>query len=239
MSFRRRQNAPLDPSESSSRNDGVLRGTGLNLEHLLEASPQCGPTSVLKLHVPIFFRILPVSWQKWTLRWSLCPLAPRWRHRTLLLVGSYLYRFEDSSTSDHSRNQSPKGSPIAVESITVEVVDKGSHFSILLEHLPPGYTTMVRVSSFHKRSYYCFANQQDADVWIRSLRQAAGEACKRSMNHAPPDSYPARWRHTDRLAASLAASKARIRDRLERRNLHELEMSHFVDGGPVPRAYYG
>jgi len=229
------------PSTSTSSRGGLTLGA------MQSASPQHTGT-VQKLHVSPLFTILPHLVQKLILTvWCFKFLRPRWQTRYLVLLGSYLYKFSLTGTDDATtttgstehQQQGPKGAPLAVESLDAHLIDSDRDFGIAVHLLPPGYDTMICVSTLRKKYYYACTSRPEAVAWINSLREARHEATTRFMGHAPKDAYPANWAYFDALGRSLANSKDRIRRKME--ESREMEMSHLTggEGGPGPRGYYG
>jgi hypothetical protein len=212
---------------------------GLTAPDLLKASPQHSG-QVLKFHVSLIFTMLPAVLQKIIQRCDWLSWArPTWTPRYLILCGSYLYRFVDTANG----NKGPKGSPILIQSVTVSLLSStdqaASDAGIALAYLPPGYKCVILIDSLRKRHYYACRNREEGLTWINSLNETKLEATKRSMGHVPKDSYSKSWEYYDTLGRGLYNSKERIRDRMERGSLREMEMNMYTEGGPIPRAYFG
>jgi len=202
---------------------------------MLKASPQHTGT-VLKLRVSPIYTMLPHIVQKWILTlWCFKCLRPHWQSRHLVLLGSYLYKFANNNES----STEPKGAPLHIEGVDAHVIDSDFDLGIAVHALPPGYTTVIAVSTLRKKQYYACPSREDAIAWINSLREARHEAVTRYMGHAATDSYPSQWAYYDTLGRRLAQSKDRIRRRMEERARGEVEMGSLTDGGPAPRGYYG
>lgn len=163
--------------------------------------------------------------------WCFKFLRPHWQSRYLILLGSYLYKFANETGTE------PKGSPLHIETLDAHLVDSDFDLGIAVHSLPPGYTTVIAVTTLRKKYFYACASHEDAIAWINSLREARHEAVTRYMGHANTDSYPSKWAYFDSLGRSLAQSKDRIRRRME--ESREMEMSSLTEGGPAPRGYYG
>lgn len=200
---------------------------------------------VMKLHAPLFYCLLPRFLQHFILNheWLKSCLAPTWQRRYLILLGSFLYKFVDSS---HPKN-GPKGSPFSLETIEANIVPSGpaeiakddsDEMAVALEQLPAGWSCVFVVSTLRKKHYYATADYEQAQVWVNSLRQARSESIRRSMGHAPEGSYPKIWDYYDSQGRSLVKSKERIQARLEQSSMKELEMSGLADVGAVSRGYY-
>jgi hypothetical protein len=164
--------------------------------------------------------------------------APKWERRYLVLLGSFLYKF-----ADNLERQQPKGSPLPVDTIDVFLVEQGDSRGfegVFLDEssVPSGCKSVFCVSTFRKRFYYAVADREQALLWVNALLEAKQEAVRRSMGHAHEDSYPKSWEYYDRLGQSLRRQKDRIRQRMDEKNLQELEMSQLSDGGPLPRGYH-
>jgi hypothetical protein len=192
---------------------------------MLRASPQ-HHGAVLKLHSALLFMILPRFVQSLIIKF-LPFLRPCWQERHLILLGSYLYKFSDEKSS------SPKGSPIPVESIEVHAVHSRDADNLVFPSLPSGYQ-VLSVTTLRKQQYFAVRSKEEAMSWLHSLHEARHEATKREMGHAPLESYPQSWSYYDRLGASMAKCKDRVRNRMQ-----EMEMKNLSDDGPMARGYYG
>ena len=214
----------------------------LSRSALLEASPQ-EHGLVQKLHVPVFYSILPYFIQKCLASVPMLKqlVCPRWETRFLVLLGSYLYKFEDDGFNKKDAPSHPKGSPLALDSIEAYIVDKDALRNLSLDQerrfLEAG--TVFCVSTFRKQYYYCVSDHEQATVWVNSILDARQEAIKRSMGHAEKDSYPKAWEYYDQLGRNLKKQKERIRMRVERKELQELEMSQLTEGAPFSSGYFG
>jgi hypothetical protein len=210
---------------------------GLTAPQLLKASYQ-HQGSVMKLRGSILYSMLPRSLQHLIQRisWLSMLLSPTWERRHLILLGSYLYKFKDSSNP----TKGPKGSPISLVSLSINIVSQRAvQDDIGVLYLPNGFETIICVSTVRKRQYYAVKSREEAAEWIHTLQSARQEAITRSMGHAPADSYPKSWDYYDNLGASFSSKKERIRTKMEVRNTREMEMSSIHDGGPIPSGYYG
>ena len=216
-----------------------IHSCGLTVSVLEAASPQHTGT-VMKLHVSPIYTMLPSIVQKWILTVGCFKFfRPSWRSRYLILLGSFLYKFANSD----DRNAEPKGAPLHVEGIIdASLLGRNGDYdlglAVLPNYLPSGYTAVVAVSTLRQRNYYAFASREDAAVWIQCLTEARHESVKRSMGHAPMDSYPPQWTYLDGLGQRLAQSKDRIRRRMEASNDREtaagVELSSLTS-----RGYFG
>jgi hypothetical protein len=219
----------------------------LTVQSMQKSSPQ-HMGDVRKLHVSMMYLLLPRWMQRWIWKlWCLSFLRPSWEPRYLILLGSYLYKFKKGHGGDWMR-QPPTGSPVPLDHAHVHLVDASASRSspedaviVALQKwsgLDAG-TSVFCISTLRKKYYYACLNQDDAVVWINTLREARQEAMTRTMGHATKDSFPSSWTHYDNIGASLLRRKERIRTRLQESNLRELEMSNLMEGGPIPRGYYG
>eukprot|EP00980_Cylindrotheca_fusiformis_P000238 scaffold52_cov183-Cylindrotheca_fusiformis.AAC.17 len=232
MSQIRQRSGKSNSSRMESNDDPVLReqGTGLSAKVLMDASPQQHGV-VLKLHVPLLFKLVPDFLQRLLLAFSfLSFLCPSWKQRYLILCGSYLYKFKDQSS------QTPKGSPFEVSSADAEIVAEDYPY---VGSLPPGFDAIVSVSTLRRKHFYAVQDREEALLWVRSMRESKQEAITRGMGHAAHVPYPKSWGYLDNLAKSLVKSKDRIKERMELSGLREMEMSNLTEGGPIPRGYYG
>jgi hypothetical protein len=212
---------------------------------MLKASPQNHGT-VLKLHVNLLYSVLPLFLQKLILRIPILSssfLAPKWKQRYLILLGSYVYKFSHKAMADPAVfADKTKGTPIPIESIHVHVLQGPNDTEALnasdvtaataLSLLPPEYTAVFVITTARKSNYYAVPCRSDATTWVNSLRQARQEAVTRRMGHAPADSYPQQsWSYFDKLGESLVKTNERIRQRLEQQGMREMEMSSLSPGG--------
>lgn len=220
---------------SEARNADMKRSGGLTLQSMSTASPQ-QTGHVMKLHMSPICAMLPYFLQKWIMTlWFLSFLRPSWKPRYLILLGSFLYKFQD----DQSPYQKPKGAPIPIDQVEVRLVGANEDSVVALcQHILVGYTTVVCISTMRKRSYYACNTREDALTWVNSIREAQHESVTRSMGHAARDSYPQKWTYFDSLGSSLVTSTDRIRHRIEQSNLRELEMIHLTDGA-APLGFFG
>jgi len=253
-----RNNAMEDSGTSNDHNgDPFHDRSGLVVSKMMKSNPQ-HHGYVMKLHVSTVYTILPRFFHRLFLNrffvWFLSLfggfLIPRWERRYLVILGGYLYKFVNDTTSTN-----PKGSPIPLESIEVRMVsiingpntttihddDEGA-VEVVKDRLPEGYTCIFSIRTVRKTQYYAVSNEEQALVWINSLRQARQESITRNMGHAPKDSYPTSWSYYDNLAERYVQKKQRIRDKMEQNTLREMEMTDLTGnsgGGPLPRGYYG
>jgi hypothetical protein len=215
----------------SEEMEGFVPGAGLSANALISSDPQYHGV-VLKLHIPILYSILPEFLQRIILSWSLLSfLAPQWKQRHLVLCGSYLYKFKDRSS------KLPKGCPFEIDGLNIDMVRTGDIPEI--GTLPPGYSTIFFVSTLLRQQYYAVADNDEADLWIRSIQEAKQATITRKMGHASNMPYPSTWKYFDSLGGGLVKSKTRIRERMEELNMREMEMTQFAEAGPLPRAYHG
>jgi len=233
----RRPSPPVDVTATGASppaRDGVLRTSGrsgLSALTLLDSSPQ-QHGSVMKLHTPPLYSILPEFLQRWVSSISfLSFLCPSWKHRYLILCGSFLYKFSTATSPD------PKGSPFDLESVEAGIAS--TDFVDAASQLGSGYRALVTVSTLRKQHVYAVANAEEARVWMQSIDQAKQEAITRRMGHANHVPYPTRWKHLDALGRSLVKSKERIRGRMESSQMREMEMSSFATGGSLPQGFHG
>lgn len=202
----------------------------LSATALLASSPIHSGT-VMKMHIPLFYSVLPSSIQ-WLLSSRCCPFnswSPQWKRRYLIALGGYLYRFKDESGS------SPKGSPTPMEScsdcrILTRENEADSEFNVLRDCLPAGYNEVFEISSVGKTQYFAVESREDATAWVNSLRQAQQDIITRNMGHSKIP-YPKEWAAYDASAKRLRDQKFRIKNKLEQMDKKEQEMASFGAGG--------
>lgn len=243
MSFRQRRVTTNSHPEMCKRNEGPHRpSTGLSCPSLLQASPQEHGLAY-KLHVPFVYAILPRRLQSLITRISFLAryLAPQWKKRYLVLLGSYLYKFVDNTS-----HTDPKGSPIPVDSIDAHLVELKQEtvspvqgLFIDTKSMPENCQAVLCVATFQKVQYFAVADREQATTWLNALSQAKQEAIQRTMGHAPVDSYPSHWSYYDRLGEGLCKQKERIRRRLHEASMREMEMIQVGDASSFPRGYFG
>jgi hypothetical protein len=232
--LRQRSVAATIMTENSEEKDEFLlkSGAGLSAPAMLDAAPQYHGV-VLKLHISLFYTILPDFLKRLILSWSFLSsfLGPSWKQRYLVICGSYLYKFKNEASAV------PKGSPFEVQSLDVDV--SGNEAFSEISQIPPGFSTVFCVSTLRRKHYYAVADKDEALIWVRSLQEARQESITRNMGHASHIPYPKSWSYFDSLGRNLIQSKERIRKSLEGSRLREMEMTSFADGGPLPRGYHG
>jgi len=234
MSDIRQRSSSRRSTSMSGEETPFTPGAGLSAKAMIDTAPQ-HHGSVLKLHIPLFYSILPSAIQRILLAWSCFKfLVPSWKERYLVLCGSYLYKFKDRFSD------TPKGSPFDIETITIDILKTTGQDRNLSEigNLPVGYTKIFTVSTLRRRHYYAVSDSEEASLWLRSLREARQESITRNMGHASNVPYPPSWKHFDALGKDLVKSKDRIRERMEMSGIEGMEMAAFTEG-QIPRGYYG
>lgn len=226
--LRKRTNSPISTSstgrgsEIESKED-FPRTTRLDAQSLLNANPNQHGV-VLKLRVPFLYSLFPTFLQKCISSYgnkiSWLP-SPRWEQRYLIVLGSFLYKFKNEVSSH------PKGTPIALESISVDYIDV-SLSDARADLLPPNYECIFLISTFKKKHYYAVQSREEAQAWVNSLRQAQQEVIKRNMGHAGNMPYPSLWEYIDNLGRKFKNKKERINARVEELNQKDLEMKSFM-----------
>lgn len=228
-----RQRHSLQSSNNEEETDPLSPGAGLSAKAIIDAAPQ-HHGSVKKLHIPVFYSILPSVIQKIILSIPCLKLfAPSWKERHLILCGAYLYKFKSMTST------TPKGSPFEVEQLAIDILrtrQQAVDFSEI-GNLPPGYTSIFAVSTLRRRHYYAVSDEEEAMLWVRSLKEARQEGVTRRMGHASNVPYPFSWKHFDSLGKSLLKSKNRIKERLEKQTTEGMEMTSFM-GGQIQNGYY-
>ena len=225
------------PDTVNEQDDDITQDSrftqGLVAPNLLRSSPQ-HEGSVLKLHVPIFYSVLPLFLQTLAQKIPCISrlLAPRWERRHLILVGSFLYRFLD----DKHPRKGPKGSPLALSAMSFEILSL-QRLQDEVGLCPPPTGHVIAISTIRKRHYYAVQSREAASEWICALQLARQEAITRSMGHVPSGSFPKSWAYYDTIGANYAERKERIRVTAEMRNLQEMENS-LNDAGPMASGYF-
>lgn len=220
-------------SSNNDETDPFNPGAGLSAKAMIDAAPQ-HHGSVQKLHIPVFYSVLPSVIQKIILSIScLKPFAPSWKERHLILCGSYLYKFKNAASV------TPKGSPFEVEQLTTDIFRTPEQDVNLsgVGDLPTGYTRIIMVSTLRRRHYYAVPDEEEAMLWVRSLNEARQEGITRRMGHASNVPYPFTWKHFDSLGKGFLKSKNRIKERIEKSSLDGMEMTAFTKG-QIQTGYY-
>lgn len=227
-----------DSNDTSNMNDDLVQGRGLSAPSLLRSAPS-HHGCVMKLHVPLTYKILPTILQNYLVRSSLCRtlwctkfMIPTWKERYLIMLGNYIYSFKDSNSV------SPKGTPILVQGISqVDLLDDTVDEEIIIPDMPPGCDSMFYISTFGKARYYAVSSaEEQAETWVNFVKEGRQEVITRSMGHSNVP-LPSSWRYFDSLANDLVNSRNRIRKRVENLEQREVEMTGFMDNA-APRGYY-
>lgn len=228
-----RQRHSFRSSNNEEEIDHFTPGAGLSAKAMIDVAPQ-HHGSVQKLHIPVFYSILPSLIQKMILSISCLKLfAPSWKERYLILCGSYLYKFRDSV------HATPKGSPFEVDQLTTNILRTPEQDVNLsgIGSLPTGHTCIITVSTLRRRHYYAVSDEEEAMLWVRSLHEARQEAITRRMGHASNVPYPLSWKHFDSLGKNLLKSNNRVKERLEKSSFQGMEMTAFTEG-QIQTGYY-
>jgi len=175
-----------DSSDTSNMNDDLVQGRGLSAPSLLRSAPS-HHGCVMKLHVPLTYKILPKILQNYLVRSSLCRascctkfMIPTWKERYLIMLGKYIYSFKDSNSV------SPKGTPILLQGISeVDLLEDTEGEEMIIPGLPPGCDSMFFISTFGKTRYYAVSSaEQQAETWVNFVREGRQEVITRSMGHS-------------------------------------------------------
>lgn len=214
-----------------------MLGKGLSAPSMMQASPShCGPA--MKLHVPIFYHILPGFIQR-ILMYFCSFWTPKWKPRYLIQLGGYMYKFV------HEESRTPKGSPLPVSEMDVRLLDDLSDVDGIDDYTylplaPDNCRGFFCVASIRKRHYYAVATREEAVVWVNTLRQAKQDGITRNMGHAKGQPYP--YEYFDALAKSMVQSKERIRHSVQESQLREMElasMTGIAGSSGAPRGMFG
>uniref|UniRef100_A0A7S2XRG6 PH domain-containing protein n=1 Tax=Attheya septentrionalis TaxID=420275 RepID=A0A7S2XRG6_9STRA len=220
-------------------NQSMKSSTGLSASSMLESSPSHHGVA-LKLHVPLFYSVCP-EWFQWLLSTRLFRslMAPQWKERELIVIGNYLYRFTNKSSSI------PKGAPLPLTSVNAQLIsiEGDEHgidgLSISLSNLPPGCEGIFSITCSTRKQYFAVSTREEALTWVNSLDENKQETITRLMGHSKVP-YPKSWEYFDRLGADLSKSKDRIKIKLDESNARMIESSDYnIGGGPMPQGYYG
>ena len=194
------------------------------------------PSPVQKLSVPTFFLFLPSWMQRWIFSASfLSFLWPTWKTRHLVLLGSYLYRFETT-------HGTLKGSPVLISPLNIHVLDdmdddKAVPLAVRWASRRFEPSSILCLRTLTQSHYYTCASSADARLWLTSICDAQQEAVRRSMGHvANASAIPVQWRHWDAVGRRVAQRKERIRRRLA---AIEITSTSTEVSGLYPRGYYG
>lgn len=229
----------VSSSETKQRNVSAM--PGLSIAALESASPQ-NTGYVMKLSIPMFYSILPRFIQcrlkslitRFPFLSAILPMLPRWKHRYIILVGSFLYKYSEGKDE-------PKGSPLRLQPLEFTILSQNELESLLddnLMDLPENHSSILSVESARKKYYFACKDRDEAQTWLNSLRQAQQETISRSLGHAPVDSYPSKWNYLDKLGNQLLKRNTDINVRMEKSKMCEMELVG-LSGGPIPRGFYG
>jgi len=225
----------------------------LSFASLEKASPsQQG--KVLKLHVPLFYNLIPSFLLGILVRY--CPsslnVTPSWKERNLVILGNYIYRFYNELS------KSIKGSPTSLDGIDAQIFTnqqttttggttaspsppfQGADFGgVFVKELPPFCNAVFSIKSIDKTRYYAVETEDEAVTWVNSIRQGRQECIKRKMGHAEHVPYPKSWEHYDRVGDQAAKQHKRIKESVARHETRDTEMSIASLGdGVSARGYY-
>ena len=205
-------------------------GESLSAESLLSA----GPThtgNAFKLHSPMFYQFCPPFLQRWIETWwCLQMFRPQWKSRFLVLIGAFLYKFRN----EHGRE--PKGSPIPTDTVDVYVVASEDRADESIPSLPDGYRGLFCVSSLRKQQFYAVATNEEASIWVTSLRERRQETVRQSMGHQGSMPYP--FERFDSMARALVQRKERIKARVEAMRDRDLDAAAYGGGGGAGRGHF-
>ena len=233
-------------NENENDNIVIPGDNNISAKSLIDTIPQHHGV-ILKLHVSLIYKILPLFIQRFILNWSFLSnwlgLGPSWKQRYLILCGSYLYKFNNSAP-----NSKIKGTPFHVETIDVELLSNvaQSDDGFIFPSLPVGYNKIFCVSTLRRQHYYAVLDNTEANIWIQSINETKQEAITRNMGHSKQMPYSKLWYHYDCLTNDIVKRKERIKSRMEesnnRRIISEMEMTPMSigsSGGTFSRGYYG
>jgi len=214
---------------------------GLSYKSLEKEKPS-HQGSVLKLHIPLFYSLLPSFLQRILYNCPCCKLRPIWKERKLIIIGNYLYRFSNYDLL--------KGKPLSLSETDTHLVTKQSDYpsssSVLcnddfgelrLDNLPVYYCGIFCITSNGKTRYYAAQTHEEAIAWVNSIRQSRQECIKRKMGHAEHVPYPRPWNNFDRIADKIIRKKKLMKARMNRLE-REMEMEMTSCGHIQPNGYY-
>lgn len=233
-----RKRLPHEPSlttrsSTSSRIGQMHQQTkeAYSLETALDSQPQ-HHSIVHKLHKPILLQFLP-QFLLSLLTWC-CGIRPvTWKERHLVLLGSYLYRFDPATGKC-------KGSPLEVTSISASSVSTTAEIAtdkaLNEQQQHASSTTLLRISTFTKDyTFYCSGDDSKNTIqtWCHVIQQAQAETHRRELGHVTDAAaIPPRWRHWDAHGRSVAQHKLRVRRRnAEKQGSEWMAAPGIVGGG--------
>jgi len=223
-SIRQRNTAVSEFNTNKNDMDQPLDAADRNMSFasLKKANPSHEGT-VLKLHAPLFFSLIPACFVRILtrlLRYSsyTSHLTPTWKQRNLVILGNYIYRFNNVSS------KSIKGSPIPLDDITVRLVSRKELENFYLDDLPPYCKVIFEISSVGKTRFYSVSSEEDAITWVNSIRQGQQECIKRKMGHSEHVPYPKEWKHIDVVGDRVLQRNERIKKRVRESEVRDIEM---------------
>eukprot|EP00956_Cyclotella_meneghiniana_P002290 scaffold2600_cov73-Cyclotella_meneghiniana.AAC.8 len=169
-----------------------------------------------KLHMPAFYSFLPASIQT-LLKWRCFPRrwSPNWTQRYLIVIGSYLYRFQDE-------NGDIKGAPIPMDTLEAKLYteDLNEEFGF---GTPLDCEAVIEITSVGKTQYLALSDKEEAQLWINTMKQCRQDCITRKMGHSNVP-YPSEWVALDSAAKRLREKKNRIKEKMEQMDRKEMEM---------------
>ena len=222
-------------------------GDALAASNLLKSNPtQSG--QVYKLNIPFFYAFLPL-WLKAFLRYvpfaESLGLIPSWKKRYLVQIGKYVYRYQINSQGGNK--MTPKGTPMPLETIqcqrnqmTSSGVQSNSCDEIIsfARDVPSSCHGFFSITSSGETRYYAVSTPDDATVWINSLREGRQSVIERNMGHDRRP-YPENWRYIDVMGEQKYNRNKRIKEKMDRSNMKELEMMELMGGAGVRSGHFG
>ena len=193
---------------------------------LHEASSFAAPTTKISLTVSLSFlvAILPInlarlfSFSSWLFKIK--------KKREILVVGSFLYKFEAGKL---------KGCPVSLEAIDgLKILSSSNSSSNTDEdNLVVWWNDMagapiVKVSTFDKSIYLRFASVEISDLFVSSVRERKNEVLKESLNHQHEGLGDDKIKRFDRDAQRLVERSLRIKKSVSRVEETELRVGDTI-----------
>jgi hypothetical protein len=241
-----------NPRISHSMRAAAQPGDALAASTLLQSNPTHAGQAY-KLDIPFFYVLLPTMIQRF-LRYipfaGKLGLIPSWKKRYLIQIGNYVYRYQINgkvNNGSNVNNVAPsitkkmklKGSPIPLQTIqceknqntTIGVKSNSSNDEIIsyAREVPSTCHGFFSITSNGQTRYYAVSTPEEASVWIQSLREGRQGAIERSMGHDRRP-YPESWKYIDLMGKAKVQKNERIRKRIDRDRMKEVEMMEFMGG---------
>jgi hypothetical protein len=224
-------------------------GDALAASTLLQSNPTHSG-QVYKLNIPFYYTLLPL-WFQGFLRYipfsETLGLVPSWKKRYLIQIGKYIYRYQTNGINGTENKMKLKGTPMAIDTIQCQRnqntslgIQSNSHDEIIsfARDVPSSCHGFFSITSNGDTRYYAVSTPEEATVWINSMREGRQSCIERNLGHDKRP-YPESWRYIDTMGEDKYKRKNRIKDKLDRNKMKELEMMEFIGGAGMRTGHFG